>query len=292
MLSSSQGGEIAKLRGQLATTEDALYDAQEELRRQAREHDHYVKHLEAQSPSSDQDLQTAYEEVLLRAETEKSRADDLTHRLDAFSIEVDRVKLSEIRLKEEVSALRSRSASDEMARTELEREVSRLEVDKELLNVALESKQTELALATRKTAKVPSTPSTTSSRTLYSSTSRPRSAMDVTPIARPPATAAATFKASRRESGIVAQSPFAARPAPLASSTRHNRTPEKQKMGTAKIVISTSVTKPKARTSGVAPSQSGLSRRSSLPVLRRPTSVTGGIKRSADLKEEDEDAFM
>jgi hypothetical protein len=295
VLSSSQGGEIAKLRGQLARTEDALYDAQEDLERQAREHAHAIKQLENQSSVSDQgSLQAAFEEALIRAETEKAKADDLASRLGAFGSEVDRVTLSETRLREEVASLRSRSASDEITRIELEKQVARLEEDAELLNVALESKQTELALATRKTAKIPSTPGTASSRTLYSSTSRPAAAMDITPAPRP-LSSAATPRPAKRESMTIAQSPFGRPKAnPLGSSNKHNRTPEKQKasLATSKIIISTSTTKPKPRTSVGGQTQPVVSRRSSLPVLRRPASVIVDRSMTADLKEEDEDAFL
>jgi chromosome segregation ATPase len=295
LLSTSQGGEIAHLRGQLATAEEALYEAQLNLKRQGKSLAKMTEQLETQTTQSQEsDLRDAYENAILQMEIEKTRAEDAKSRLAAFTAEMDRVALSETRLKEEIANLRQLSSSDEMTRVELERQVQRLKDDKELLNVALESKQTELALVLSHKGNVrqPSTPGTASSRTLYSSTSR--QSVDITP--RPLASSTtALAKSSRRESSIVAPSPSKLR-APLGTSTKHNRTPEKQKASSmsTKIVISTS--KPKPRTSvdpgagQISSTQPVISRRSSLPVLRRPASVIEK-KRVADLKEEDEDLF-
>lgn len=300
LLSTSQGGEIARLRGQLASAEEALYEAQLDLKRQAKSVFKLTEQLEAQSSVIQQDdLRAAYEDAILQVEIEKTKAEDAKSRLNAYNNEMDRVALSETKLREEVAGLRHQSASDEMTKVELERKVKRLEDDRELLNVALESKQTELALvmSSHKSVRPPSTPCTTSSRTLYSSTSRSvQSHADITPRPLASSVASVTSKASRRESSIISQSPTKLSPskklAPLGSSTRHNKTPEKQKalsMAT-KIVISTS--KPKARASVQLPSdQPVVTRRSSLPVLKRPVSVIGERKRVSDLKEEDEDAF-
>lgn len=299
LLSTSQGGEIARLRGQLASAEEALYEAQLDLKRQAKSVVKLTEQLEAQSSVIQQDdLRVAYEEAILQVEVEKTKAEDAKSRLNAYNNEMDRVALSETKLREEVAGLRHQSASDEMTKVEFERKVKRLEDDKELLNVALESKQTELALVlSHKSVRPPSTPCTTSSRTLYSSTSRSvQSHADITPRPLASSVASVTSKASRRESSIISQSPTKASPAkklaPLGSSTRHNKTPEKQKASSmaTKIVISTS--KPKARASVQLPSdQPVVTRRSSLPVLKRPVSVIGERKRVSDLKEEDEDAF-
>ena len=300
LLSTSQGGEIARLRGQLASAEEALYEAQLDLKRQAKSVVKLTEQLEAQSSVIQQDdLRAAYEEAILQVEIEKTKAEDVRSRLKAYNNEMDRVALSETKLREEVAGLRHQSASDEMAKVELERKVKRLEDDKELLNVALESKQTELALvlSSHKSVRPPSTPCTTSSRTLYSSTSRSvQSHADITPRPLASSVASVTSKASRRESSIISQSPTKVSPgkklAPLGSSTRHNKTPEKQKASSmaTKIVISTS--KPKALASVQLPSdQPVVTRRSSLPVLKRPVSVVGDRKRVSDLKEEDEEAF-
>jgi hypothetical protein len=291
LLSTSQGGEIAHLRGQLATTEEALYEAQQALRRQGKSLAKIQAELESQSSDSQQDdLRTAYENALLQVEMEKTRADDAKSRLNAFGAEMDRVALSETRLKDEIANLRHQSASDEMARMELEKKVQRLEDDKELLNVALESKQTELALVVSARVRPPSTPCTASSRTMFSSTSR--TSHDITPRALASSTASTTSKATRRESSIINQSPVK-RLAPLGTSTRHNKTPEKQKASSmaTKIVISTSKPKPKPKTSQIPSDQAVVTRRSSLPVLRRPASVTMDKKRVSDLREEDEDLF-
>ena len=162
-----------------------------------------------------------------------------------------------------------------------------MEDDKELWNVALESKQTELALAVSARIRHPSTPCTSSSRTMFSSTSRTSHA-DLTPRALASSTTSTTSKATRRESSIINPSPTK-RLVPLGSSTKHNKTPEKQKSSSmaTKIVISTSKPKPKSQ----IPGSPVVTRRSSLPVLRRPASVTVEKKRVSDLREEDEDMF-
>jgi hypothetical protein len=289
LLSTSQGGEIAHLRSQLAATEEALYDAQEDLKRQGRTLAKLQEQLEAQSVEGHQDeLRAAYENALVQLEMEKSRAEDAKSRLNAFGAEMDRVALSETRLKDEIANLRHQSASDEMIKMELEKKVKSLEDDKELLNVALESKQTELALVTSARIRPPSTPCTASSRNMFSSTSRATHA-DVTPRALASSTTSTTAKATRRESSIINPSPTK-RLAPLGSSTKHNKTPEKQKSSAmaTKIVISTS--KPKNKSS-LPVAEPVVTRRSSLPVLRRPVSVIEK-KRVSDLKEEDEDMFV
>lgn len=291
LLSTSQGGEIAHLRGQLATTEEALYEAQQDLKRQGKSLIKLQDQLAAQSSDGAQEeLRVAHEQALVQVEMEKARAEDAKSRLNAFGAEMDRVALSETRLKDEIASLRQRSASDEMVKMELEKKVQRLEDDKELLNVALESKQTELALVVSARIRPPSTPCTSSSRTMFSSTSR--ASHDVTPRALASSTtsiASTTAKATRRESSIINPSPTK-RLAPLGTSTRHNKTPEKQKSSSmaTKIVISTSKPKPKSQ---IPISEPVVTRRSSLPVLRRPVSVAAEKKRVSDLKEEDEDLF-
>jgi len=288
LLSTSQGGEIAHLRGQLASTEDALYDAQQDLKRQGKSLAKLQEQLEAKSSDGQQeDLRAAYEQALVQVELEKNKAEDARSRLNAFGTEMDRVALSETRLKDEIASLRQRSASDEMVKVELQKKVQRLEDDKVLLNVALESKQTELALVASARVRPPSTPCTSSSRTTFSSTSRTSHA-DITPRAIASSTTSTTSKATRRESSIINPSPTK-RVAPLGSSTKHNKTPEKQKSSSmaTKIVISTSKPKPKSQTI----SEAVVTRRSSLPVLRRPISVTFEKKRVSDLREEDEDVF-
>jgi hypothetical protein len=288
LLSTSQGGEIAHLRGQLASTEEALYEAQQDLKRQGKSLAKLQEQLEAQS-SQDQkdDLRAAYEQALVQVELEKTSAEDARSRLNAFGAEMDRVVLSETRLRDEIASLRRQSASDEMVKMELEKKVQRLEDDKELLNVALESKQTELALVASARVRPPSTPCTSSSRTMFSSTSRTSHA-DITPRALGSSTTSTTSKATRRESSIINPSPTK-RLVPLGSSTKHNKTPEKQKSSSmaTKIVISTSKPKPKSQTI----TEPVVTRRSSLPVLRRPVSVTVEKKRVSDLREEDEDMF-
>lgn len=288
LLSTSQGGEIAHLRGQLASTEDALYEAQQDLKRQGKSLAKLQEQLEAKSSNGQQeDLRAAYEQALVQVELEKSKAEDARSRLNAFGAEMDRVALSETRLKDEIASLRHQSASDEMVKMELEKKVQRLEDDKELLNVALESKQTELALVASARVRPPSTPCTSSSRTMFSSTSRTSHA-DITPRAIASSITSTTSKATRRESSIINPSPTK-RVAPLGSSTQHNKTPEKQKSSSmaTKIVISTSKPKPKSKTINEAV----VTRRSSLPVLRRPVSLTLEKKRVSDLREEDEDVF-
>lgn len=235
----------------------------------------------------------------------------MASRLETFITELDRVALSETTLREEVAALRKKSASDEMSRMELKKHVARLENDKELLNVALESKQTELALATRKSTRAagtvtPTTNRTSSARHLVSSTSKVQrpSAMDETPTAArylsssTTSTTQSAMKASRRESSIIAPSPApsqrSTKPKPLGASTQHNRTPERQKSSalTAKIVISTSTSKPKVQSSAAsAPGtqQHVVNRRSSLPVLRRQPSLAGDRMRVTDVREEEEE---
>jgi hypothetical protein len=287
LLSTSQGGEIAQLRGQLATTEEALYEAQQDLKRQGRSLAKLQEQLEARSlDDQKEDLRAAYEQALVQVELEKSKAEDARSRLNAFGAEMDRVALSETRLRDEIASLRHQSASDEMVKMELEKKVQRLEDDKELLNVALESKQTELALVASARVRPPSTPCTSSSRTMFSSTSR--TSHDITPRALASSTTSTTSKAIRRESSIINPSPTK-RLAPLGSSTKHNKTPEKQKSSSmaTKIVISTSKPKPKSQTI----TEPVVTRRSSLPVLRRPVSVTAEKKRVSDLREEDEDMF-
>jgi hypothetical protein len=289
LLSTFQGGDIARLRGQLASTEEALYEAQQDLKRQGRSLAKLQEQFEAHS-SDDQkdDLQAAYEQALVQVELEKSKAEDARSRLNAFGAEMDRVVLSETRLRDEIASLRHQSASDEMVKMELEKKVQRLEDDKELLNVALESKQTELALVASARVRPPSTPCTSSSRTMFSSTSRTSHA-DITPRALASSTTSTTSKATRRKSCIINPSPTK-RLAPLGSSTKHNKTPEKQKSSSmaTKIVISTSKPKPKSQ---IPISEPVVTRRSSLPVLRRPVSVTVEKKRVSDLREEDEDMF-
>jgi len=288
VLSTSQGGEIAHLRCQLANTEEALYEAQQSLRRQSKSLAKLQEQLETRSSNDQQDdLRTAYEDALLQLETEKTKAEDAKSRLNAFSAEMDRVALSETRLRDEIANLRHQSASDEMAKMELEKKVQRLEDDKELLNVALESKQTELALVVSARIRPPSTPCTSSSRTLFSSTSRTSQA-DITPRALASSTTSMTSKAHRRESSIISQSPIK-RLAPLGTSTRHNKTPEKQKSSSVATKIVNSTSKPKAKLQ--VPTEPVVTRRSSLPVLRRPASVTVEKKRVSDLREEDEDLF-
>jgi hypothetical protein len=119
LLSTSQGGEIAHLRGQLASTEEALYETQQDLKRQGRSLAKLHEQLEAQS-SDDQkdDLRAAYEQALVQVELEKTRAEDARSRLNAFGAEMDRVALSETRLRDEIASLRHQSASDEMVRME------------------------------------------------------------------------------------------------------------------------------------------------------------------------------
>lgn len=313
-LSSSQGGQIAQLRGQLANAEDALATLRDETIRRQREQAAASQRLqvECQDLREQQTVhQTSYEEALIRAETEKARSEDMASRLETFITELDRVALSETSLREEMAALRKKSASDEMSRMELEKHVARLENDKELLNVALESKQTELALVTRKSIRgagtvTPTTNRTSSTRTLVSSTSkiqRPPSAMDDTPVAARYLSSSTTsttqsgVKASRRESSIIAPSPApsqrSSKPKPLGTSTQHNRTPERQKSSalTAKIVISTSTSKPKVQNAGSTPGtqQHVVGRRSSLPVLRRQPSLAGERMRVMDVREEEEE---
>lgn len=289
LLSTSQGGEIVHLRGRLANTEEALYEGQQNFKRQSRLLATLQEQLEAQSSERQQDeLRAAYEDALVQLEMEKTKAEDAKSRLNAFGAEMDRVALSETRLKDEIASLRHQSASDEMVKMELEKKVQRLEDDKELLNVALESKQTELALVHPARIRPPSTPCTSSSRTMFSSTSRTSHA-DITPRALASSTTSITSKANRRESAIISQSPVK-RLAPLGSSTRHNKTPEKQKVSSmaTKTVISTSKPKPKPSQIPIDPV---VTRRSSLPVLRRPASVIIDKKRVSALAEEDEDLF-
>lgn len=312
LLSTSQGGQIAQLQRRLADAQDAHATLREDTIRRQREQSANIQQLQAECHElreQNESLGSDYEAALIRAETEKAKSEDVSSRLDSFAVELDRAALSETNLREEVAALRKKSATDEIARVELEKQVARLENDKELLNVALESKQTELALATRKSARAagtttPTTARTSSTRTLVSSTSRPsRSGLDETPIPARHLTSSTSstsaMRASRRESSIIAPSPMPTprptKPRPLGQSDFHNRTPEKQKSSatTAKIVISTSTIRAQASTQRAVQStptgQPAVVRRSSLPVLRKQPSFAADRGKVSDLVEEDED---
>lgn len=316
LLSTSQCGQIAQLQRRLADAQDAHATLREDTIRRQREQSANIQQLQAECHElreGKEAMEGDYEAALIRAETEKAKSEDVSSRLDSFAAELDRAALSETTLREEVAALRKKSASDEMDRVELEKQVARLETDKELLNIALESKQTELALATRRTTRAagtttPTTSRTSSTRTLVSSASRlQRHAVDETPNpARHLSSSTSALKATRRESSIVAPSPIptprATKPRPLGVSDQHNRTPEGQKASasavTAKIIVSTTRAKTQVPTPTPAGMQSTptaqavVTRRSSLPVLRKQPSFAAERMTVSDVREEDEEDFF
>ena len=254
----------------VADAEEALVRAHEDAQRENKESQNTVHHITAQLHDVESQLSTsewAWKDAVIVSVTEKAKVHDAQSRVEAYLSEIDRLKLVEAGLCEKVDGLRRASALDEIKRIELSKQINELERDKDLLNVALDLKQTELVLLQRSTRSPMVTPRPDRSYPLAASTSRvsqTSSTQDATPVVsrRLSSSASSGYLRSshtKRELSMnsVPSTPRTgtfARPAPLGSSTKHNRTSEKRPAVKTPVPAS------------IAAKQPELMRRSSLPV--------------------------
>ncbi|WVQ64926.1 uncharacterized protein L199_003096 [Kwoniella botswanensis] len=227
----AQEAELETLRLTIHQNEQSLSHTRESFERQLRDPTRVIERsrerieeLEIQLVSREK----ALKELILKNENVKQTEEGTNSSLKAFINEIDQLKLSEIRLRNELHEVRKSSSEDILDMEELKKRVKGLEEDKELLNVALQSKELELALLNRSSTHlkrtVPSAPSTSSTirgigvgnssvrNSMSYSTSRipntptPSTGMDNTPLPRRLATStsatsssAAALNRSRRE---------------------------------------------------------------------------------------------
>ncbi|WVQ93442.1 hypothetical protein IAU59_000516 [Kwoniella sp. CBS 9459] len=258
----AQEAELSALRLTLAHLEDNMTAAKEVHDRQLKDSERVIGRLRSQVEELELQI-SLHEGALKNALTEsystKANSEDHIKRIQGYLVEIDRLKLSEIKLKAQLDEVQRSSASDGIKLVELEKKVKALEEDKELLNVALESKTLELTLLQRQTdsrsSRVPATPlagsisrsarptsfSTTRSATvagtpstMSKSTSRipatptPISGVDSTPLPRRLATSTSSTIRARRgtvtgaPTGVVGTSTGTT---PLGVSTAHNKAP-------------------------------------------------------------------
>lgn len=257
-----QDQELKYLRRALIDAEDAAESLGDGFLRRARDAEREVEalrqelgHLANEAQAKDDAVRQAVGE----AEMEKVSAADSKSRLQAFTVEIDRLSLSNAELKKEVDDTKRTSSSLELKLLEMGKKIATLEEDKELLNVALDSKQTELVLLQRQlgqgTPKTQSRPATLAAST--SRLARPSMGMstggDITPV--PKALSKSVSHTSLRthsRGGSVTSAPTPSTagqatprarpvttptPMPLGASSRHNRTPEKKALGKKMVPI-------------------------------------------------------
>ncbi|WWD16489.1 hypothetical protein CI109_100915 [Kwoniella shandongensis] len=273
ILVASQDTELVCLRTCLTDAEDQLAKSRSTLDRHTKDSERTLARLREQIEELETRLSshdTALRSAIVEAENEKAQSRDLKSRLERYLSEIDELKLTETKLRSDVSDLRHQSAMNEISRLDLEKKVEKLEEDKELLNVALESKTMELVLLQRKEKRgsgiASSTPMTrtrpvSANLSMSVSTSRvpptpsQSTGIDRTPLSKRLAssTSTSTLKV-RRESSMLGTSTSRI---PLGASTRHNK-----------------VTEQAERRAGADLGKS-VSRRSSLPVLIRKPSAQG-----------------
>jgi hypothetical protein len=310
---SLQQGEVEQLRAELEATQESLARITAQSTRAQREHDRTASDLKWQID----DLRTrlADQESKVRVafvEREMSSATtaDVQSRLTAYLGEIDRLKLAETKLLSEVEELRAASSGETLRVVELEKRIRELEEDKMLMDISLDNKETEITLLNRQASRSGSV--TPTRKRLVASTSRIPSTPSASTIARPgetpgpnrrlsvsmhgsaikrPVSAAGAVKSGRRESSIMstpkptfnapslARRPSLATPTPagriLSATTKHNHTSDLKLAG--------------PRKSAAAEPAGQVKRKTSLPTLARPASVSRtGHRALVGMEEEDE----
>ncbi|WWC96945.1 hypothetical protein V866_003820 [Kwoniella sp. B9012] len=221
----AQEAELETLRLTIHQNEQSLSHTRESFERQLRDSTRVIERsrerieeLEIQLGSREK----ALKELILKNENVKQTEEGTNSSLKAFINEINQLKLSETRLRNELHEVRQSSSEDILNMEELKKKLKGLEEDKELLNVALQSKELELALLNRSSTHskrtVPFTPSTSSTirgvgagnssvrNSMSYSTSRipntptPSTGMDNTPLPRRLATS--TSATSTSSSGL------------------------------------------------------------------------------------------
>ncbi|OCF57896.1 hypothetical protein L486_03917 [Kwoniella mangroviensis CBS 10435] len=227
----AQEAELETLRLTIQQNEQSLSHTTESFEKQLKDSIRVVERLRERIEELEIQLESrerALKELILKNENVKQTEEGINSSLKAFINEIDQLKLSETKLRNELHEVRKASSADIFNMEELRKKVKGLEEDKELLNIALQSKELELALSNRTAAHskktVPSTPSTSSTirgigagsssvrNSMSYSTSRipntptPSTGMDNTPLPRRLATStsatpssAAALNRSRRE---------------------------------------------------------------------------------------------
>ena len=270
MTTSAQDEMLAQLRVAVADAEEALVRANEDADRDVKDAQREIVRLSEQVL----DVQTqiisqgaSLQAAVMDTELEKSKSMDVRSRLEAYLVEIDRLKLIEAGLRKQLDDAHRSSSSDSMKQFELGKRIGELEKDKDLLNVALDSKQTELVLLQRSSRPSTATPRGQRMMGLTASTSKLRQATTpeyATPVPSHQLASSASSSSlrsshARRESSVFAV-PATPRQnvAVLGASTKDNKTPDRTPRSKVKTVptISASV--------GAKPE---LTRRSSLPVL-------------------------
>ena len=257
--------ELDYLRLALSEAESTLHSSTDGSQRRAKDAEREVESLTRQIEDLTSQFVSrdeAIREAVLQAEMERACAADVRSRLNTYLTEVDRLSLENAGMKKTVEDVRRDSAGMELKLLNMSRRIDTLEEDKELLNVALESKQTELVLLQRGTPR-----SVKKDGQLAASTNRVQRVVqhDTTPVPSRRLRTSMSHSSLRpvRRETIVPATPTRKTDAPLSSSTRHNRTPERN---VASIVT--------------MPSGPGLVRKSSLPVLKGRNGVEFGRRAS------------
>ena len=302
---TARDAEILRLRTILLETEDSASADLSKSRRDNRNTDSLIASLRSTIEDLSSRLstnETALSEALLAAEMEKANAGDMKSRAEAYMAEITRLSHFEANLRKEVEEVRKSSADSELKVQAMEKRVRVLEEDKELLNVALESKQVELTLLQRQlgttagrgglTASTSKTisrrPSSVLSNASTTTTSKRNSWIPPTPTRRggtPTTTAIMNggVPSTPSRSRVVGagngrcETPSTAKAKgkvqPLGTSTKHNKTPEKRISRGQLEKAADGRNGENGGKNGVG--NGGLTRQSSLPVLRRSAADSG-----------------
>ncbi|WWC87912.1 uncharacterized protein L201_002812 [Kwoniella dendrophila CBS 6074] len=305
----AQEAESSALRSTVNQFEETTLASKESFNKKVRDTERVSERLRERIEELEIQLdsrENALKESIIRNESNKASSDDVNSRLLSYLNEIDQLKLSEIKLKNELTGFQKQSSNDALKSLELEKRLKNLEEDKELLNIALESRTLELTLLQRTNTNnssrrhIPSTPSTSiptssirSNSTLSTSTRSTRNSLsystskipntptpstgfDNTPLPKrlTTSTSATSFASKRRDtiSTPAAAASLSTR-IPLGLSTKHNKPSEAPNSRPA-----TSIGAVKSST---RPSlgRSTSSSNTNTPSTTTSTSVTGEIKR-------------
>jgi len=301
----TRDAELDYLRSALVEAEESAEYLGEGYARRAEEAERQVDALQSQLDDAKCDLlsrEAVLSKALVDVETERAGVSDVKSRLVTFTAEIDRLSMAHARSQKQVEDARRGSASLDIKVAELEKTVAGLLQDKELLNVALDSKQTEVVILQRQLGQ--GTPNA-KGRALAASTSRMiRTPNDVTPVpsrlsksishtslqrsragsisamSTPTPTISSTPAPGQRADQTTprARAVVTPSPAPLGSSSRHNRAPVRGVATTGRKKISMDQ----------ATSEPVMSRRTSLPVMKGSSIDLSRLAGMGQVGEEDE----
>ncbi|KAL1411642.1 hypothetical protein Q8F55_002606 [Vanrija albida] len=294
-----QEAELEELRQAVATAEDNMLEAQAERDRVIKDSDRALSHLHEKLRDKSEErisLQSSLRVAMDTQETERLRASGAESRVGTYLGEIDRLKLVEAGLKEEIAGLRRASAKDGLQRVELRKRIDDLIAERDLLAVSLDSKEIELAIARRPhsavgvpgnrlpASAVKPTPSTSRlnssvsstrvrSRTSHSPTSSPVSTL--TPTSRHNVSEDATPRARADvETPLVAKLSRGVSPSLETPTTRSSSLKPQMRKAAAAPAAALSLSTRSVKATPVP--ASNLSRRGSLQAVgrvRRPSSL-------------------